>query len=114
MSEARPRDRFFEKVGCFLIAIPVGAFIVTATAQELNIPPVGLFLGAAVVALIAGGFGSESRSTSPTNVTPSATRPHAAPQRRSLYSQMREIVERFESGEISAERRDALIRELRR
>jgi len=27
---------------------------------------------------------------------------------------MREIVERFESGEISAERRDALIRELRR
>ncbi len=114
MSDGRPRDRFIEKVGCFLIAIPVGAFIVTATAQELNIPPAGLFLGAAVVALIAGGFGSGSRPASPPNVAPSTTRPHAAPHRRSIYNQMREIVEQYESGEISTERRDAAIRELRR
>jgi hypothetical protein len=114
VSEERPRDRFIEKVGCFLIAIPVGAFIVTATAQELNIPPAGIFLGAAVVALVAGGFGSGSRPATSPNVAPPTTRPHAAPQRRSTYSQMREIVERFESGEISTERRDQLVRELRR
>ncbi len=114
MSEERPRDRFIEKVGCFLIAIPLGAFIVTATAQELNIPPAGLFLGAAAVALIAGGFGSGSRPASLPTVASATARPHPAPQRRSIYSQMRDIVERYESGDISAERRDAMIRELRR
>ena len=114
MSDARPRDRFIEKVGCFLIAIPVGAFIVTATAESLGIPPAGVFVGAAIVALVAGGFGSSARATH-------AAPPVGAPQpgqrsapRRNPYEQMRDIVERYESGEISAERRDEMVRSLRR
>jgi hypothetical protein len=109
-----PRDRFIEKVGCFLIAIPFGAFIVTATAESLGIPPAGVFVGAAIVALVAGGFGSSSRAGAPAQPIggpPPGQRP--AP-RRSAYEQMRDIVDRYESGEISAERRDEMVRSLRR
>jgi hypothetical protein len=114
MSEARPRDRFIEKVGCFLIAIPVGAFIVTATAEALGVPPAGVFVGAALVAAIAGGVGSSSR-TEPTSPAGSrAPLGHPPGPRRTAYEQMREIVDRYESGEINTERRDAMIRQLRR
>ena len=114
MSDGRPRDRFIEKVGCFLIAIPVGAFIVTATAESLGIPPAGVFVGAAIVALVAGGFGSGARATPPgpsSGGPPPGQRP--AP-RRNAYEQIRDIVDRYESGEISAERRDEMVRSLRR
>ena len=114
MSDVRPRDRFIEKVGCFLIAIPAGAFIVTATAESLGIPPAGVFVGAAIVALVAGGFGSSTRAT---HAAPPIRGPQPGPPsapRRSSYELMRDIVDRYESGEISAERRDQMVRELRR
>ena len=114
MSDGRPRDRFIEKVGCFLIAIPVGAFVVTATAESLGIPPAGVFVGAAIVALVAGGFGSSTRAT---HAAPSSGGPPPGQRptpRRSAYEQMRDIVERYENGEISAERRDEMVRTLRR
>jgi hypothetical protein len=114
VSDARPRDRFIEKVGCFLIAIPLGAFIVTATAESLGIPPAGVFVGAAVVALVAGGFGSSTR-TAPAASPHGAALPGQRPApRRNAYEQMRDIVDRYESGEISADRRDEMIRSLRR
>jgi hypothetical protein len=114
VSDVRPRDRFIEKVGCFLIAIPVGAFIVTATAESLGIPPAGVFVGAAIVALVAGGFGSGARTASPTQPIggpPPSQRPAL---RRNAYEQIRDIVDRYESGEISADRRDEMVRSLRR
>jgi hypothetical protein len=113
VSDGRSRDRFIEKVGCFLITIPIGAFIVTATAESLGIPPAGVFVGAAIVALLAGGFGSNHRALPP--ASPYAGRPtgHRPAARRSPYEQMRDIVDRYESGEISEGRRDALIREIR-
>jgi hypothetical protein len=114
MSEARPRDRFIEKVGCFLIAIPVGAFIVTATAEALGVPPAGVFVGAALVAAIAGGFGTGSRTAPTSPAGSSSPSGHAPAPRRTTYEQMREIVDRYENGEINAERRDAMIRNLRR
>jgi hypothetical protein len=114
MSEARPRDRFIEKVGCFLIAIPTGAFIVTATAQTLDISPAGIFVGAALVAAIAGGFGTGSRSAPTSLAGSSSPSGHPPAPRRTTYEQMREIVDLYETREINAERRDAMIRNLRR
>lgn len=109
-------DRFIYKVGCLLVAIPVGAFIVVTTAESLNIPPGGILFGVLIVALVAGGFGSGGRSSqSPpgsSQSVPGARR--VGPPRRNPYETMREIVDRYESGEISAERRDELVRELRR
>jgi hypothetical protein len=114
VSEARQRDRFIEKVGCFLIAIPVGAFIVTQTAEALGVPPAGVLVGAVIVAFVAGGFGSSTRAT---HTAPPIGGPQPAQRsapRRNPYEQMRDIVERYESGEISAERRDEIVRALRR
>jgi hypothetical protein len=114
--QAPTPDRFIAKIGCVLVAIPVGAFIVVTTADALNIPPGGVLLASVVVLLIANGLGSGGRTAS-TAATSSDShhgpRRHAPP-RRSAYEQMREIVERYESGAISAERRDELIRDLRR
>jgi hypothetical protein len=114
MSEARPRDRFIEKIGCFLIAIPVGAFIVTATAEALGVPPAGIFVGAALVAAIAGGFGTSSHAAPTSPAGSGSPSGHPPAPRRTAYEQMREIVDRYESGDINAERRDAMIRTLRR
>lgn len=114
MNDARPPDRFIEKVGCFLIAIPVGAFIVTATAESLGIPPAGVFVGAAIVVLVAGGFGSGARTTASTPQSGGSPPGQRPVPRRSSYELMRDIVDRYESGEISAERRDQMVRELRR
>lgn len=114
--QTRPPDRFIAKVGCVLVAIPAGAFIIMTTAESLNISPGGVVLVAVVVLLIANGFGSGGRSTSAPTITPDGPgnpRRHSAP-RRSAYEQMREIVDRYESGAISAERRDELVRDLRR
>jgi hypothetical protein len=114
VSAERPRDRFIEKVGCFLIAIPIGAFIVTATAESLGIPPAGVFVGAAIVALISGGFGSGARTASPPQPIGGLSASQRPAPRPNTYGQMRDIVDRYESGEISAERRDQMVRSLRR
>ena len=103
-------------MGCLLIAIPLSAFIIKSTAESLNVPPAGLILAVAVLALVAR---SSSNSAQPHSSSATQGPQHGSTQRgpsprRSSYEQIREIVDRYEAGEISEGRRDALLRELRR
>ena len=113
LGQPKPRDRFIEKVGCILVAIPVGAVVILFTAQALKVPPAGLLLGVVLIAILASGSGSTAQRVVPRQGGPAQGEAHHRIRRRSGYEQIREVVERYESGEISAERRDALIREMR-
>lgn len=113
LGQPKPRDRFVEKVGCILVAIPVGAVVILLTAQALKVPPAGILAGLVILAILASGSGSTAQRVAPRHGGPAQGEAQHRVSRRPDYERVRAIVERYEGGQISEERRDALIRELR-
>ena len=113
LGQPKPRDRFIEKVGCILVAIPVGAVVILFTAQALKVPPAGILVGLVLLAILASGTGSTGQRPPVKHTERFHSEARNRTQRRPEYQQVREIVERYEAGEISAERRDAMLREIR-
>ena len=111
-SDAPPRDRLIDRIGCLLVALPLGTALLVGSAALLHVPPAGLLLVLLLAGLLTSGSGG-----APRRPVGRGERDHTTAQetaRRTPYGEVRSIVDRYERGEISAERRDDLLRSLRR
>ena len=92
-------DRFTSRIGCLLALLPLGAACLLAAAEVLKVSAGLLLLGVLVVGLVLDG--AASQSTAPTT-----------PRRPSQYERVKQIVESYEAGRISAAERDRRMKEI--
>lgn len=91
-------DRVIDRIGCFLVLLPVGAAVLYAVAEVFKVPVVLLLLGLMV-------FISSDGST-PLASSKDRTR------RPPIYLQTRRILDAYDDGRITAEERDKRLKEL--
>jgi hypothetical protein len=92
-------DRFTSRVTCVLVLLPIGAACLLAAAEVLEVSAGLLLLGVLVTGLVLDG-------AAPQSTTPST------PRRPSQYERVKQIVESYEAGRISAAERDRRMKEL--
>ena len=93
-------DRFTSRIGCLLALLPIGAACLLAVSAALRIPVGLLLLATLVIALVSDG-------TAPRSSTPTT-------RRSSNYERVKQIVESYEGGRISATERDRQMKEIDR
>jgi hypothetical protein len=92
-------DRFTSRVTCVLVLLPIGAACLLAAAEVLEVSAGLLLLGVLVTGLVLDG-------AAPQSTAPTTTR------RPSQYERVKQIVESYEAGRISAAERDRRMKEI--
>ena len=92
-------DRFTSRIGCLLALLPLGAACLLAASELLSVSAGVLLLGVLVTGLVLDG--ASPQSTAPTT-----------PRRPSQYERVKQIVESYEAGRISAAERDRRLKEI--
>jgi hypothetical protein len=92
-------DRFTSRIGCLLVLLPIGAACLLAAAEVLKVSAGLLLLGVLVIGLVLDGAAPQS-----TALTTS--------RRPSQYERVKQIVEAYEGGRISAAERDRRMKEI--
>jgi len=91
-------DRFTSRIGCLLALLPFGAACLLAVAEVLKVSAALLLFGVLVTGLVLDGAAPRG-STTPTS------------RRPSYYERVKQIVESYEAGRISAAERDRRLKE---
>ena len=92
-------DRFTSRIGCLLALLPLGAACLLAASELLSVSAWVLLLGVLVTGLVLDG--ASPQSTAPTT-----------PRRPSQYERVKQVVESYEAGRISAAERDRRLKEI--
>jgi len=91
-------DRIIDRIGCFVVLLPVGAAALLAVSQVFNVPMAWLLLALVV-------FATWGRAT-PSAPTKSGHR------QTSNYQRTRRVIELFEDGQITEAERDKRLKEI--
>jgi hydrogenase-4 membrane subunit HyfE len=92
-------DRFTSRIGCLLALLPLGVACLLAASELLSVSAGLLLLGVLVTGLVLDG-------AAPQSTAPTTTR------RPSQYERVKQIVESYEAGRISAAERDRRMKEI--